>query len=382
MRFRALDGFRGLCALLVALYHVPICNHLLGVRFFLPHAQMLMDFFFVLSGFLIAGAYGERLKDGGDVRSFALSRFARLWPLHAAMLGVFVALEASKAVLAPHAGLIAPFSGARPAEGILTNLFLLQSLHLHDMLTWNAPSWTVSVEFWTYLLFAGLTVLLPRRQLMIGLVMATVGGLGVALIAHKLDASYDWGVFRCFYGFFTGVVTWQVFKAAPLRLQGRPVLAALIEVGALVGVFAYMSVLGGWPTGLIGPIIFAGFVWLFAAEQGIATRALSARPLLRLGELSYSIYLVHYPLIMTTAVGLRLFQHMTGVSFAAYGFTGLDQMSFIHGPSLWVMDGVMVGYLAVVVGVATLTWRFIEEPGRKLFRHRPASVQLAAAQPA
>jgi peptidoglycan/LPS O-acetylase OafA/YrhL len=73
---------------------------------------------------------------------------------------------------------------------------------------------------------------------------------------------------------------------------------------------------------------------------------------------------------------------MTGVSFADYGFTGLDQMSFIHGPSLWVMDGVMVGYLAVVVGVATLTWRFIEEPGRKLFRHRPASVQLAAAQPA
>ena len=99
MRFRALDGFRGLCALLVALYHLPIYNHLLGPQFFLPNAQMLMDFFFVLSGFLICSAYGERLKAWSDVLSFAQARFARLWPLHVAMLAVFVVIEVAKAAL-------------------------------------------------------------------------------------------------------------------------------------------------------------------------------------------------------------------------------------------------------------------------------------------
>jgi peptidoglycan/LPS O-acetylase OafA/YrhL len=383
MRFRALDGFRGLCALMVALYHFPVRNHLLGPHFFLPNAQMLMDFFFVLSGFLIAGAYGEKLQSAGDARRFAVSRFARLWPLHAAMLGVFVALELSKMLLAPKLGINLPFTGARPAWAILSHIFLLHSLHLHPMLTWNAPSWTVSVEFWTYLIFAALTVMAPRRPLLIGVGMGLVGALGVALIARRLDATYDWGLFRCFYGFFVGAITWRVFKARPARLSGSRALAGGVEIAALVGVFAYIALLGGPPMGLAGPLVFAGFIWLFAAEQGIGSRVLSFPAFVWLGEISYSIYLVHYPLIMITAVALRLMEHVTGVPISAFGFHGLDRMDFISGPSPWIMDGVMVGYLAIVIAAASQTYRFIEQPGRTLFRPRRANPAPAtAAQPA
>jgi peptidoglycan/LPS O-acetylase OafA/YrhL len=364
MRFRALDGFRGLCALIVALYHFPVENHVLGHRFFLPHAQMLLDFFFVMSGFLIAGAYGERLKTWGDVGAFAKSRFARLWPLHIAMLTVFVAIEATKALLLPHIGAEPPFSGAKAVPAIFTNVLLIHSLHLHPMLTWNAPSWTVSVEFFTYLTLAALVVTWPKRPLATALCMALVGALGVGLIARKLDANYDYGLFRCFYGFFCGALTWRVFKAAPLVLAERRALATALEAAALVGVFAYMAVLGGAPFGFAGPLAFSLFIWLYAAEQGAVAQFLGWGPLVKLGAISYSIYLVHYPIIVITALALRLWEHVTRISLTTFGYTGLDQMLFVSGPSKWLLDGVMLVYLAVVIAVATQTYKFIEVPGR------------------
>jgi peptidoglycan/LPS O-acetylase OafA/YrhL len=383
MRFRALDGFRGLCALLVALYHFPVRNHLLGPQFFLPNAQMLMDFFFVLSGFLIAGAYGEKLKTLRDVGGFARARFARLWPLHAAMLVVFVLIELSKAAFLPHAGIQPPFSGARPFAAIVTNLLMIHSLHLHPLLTWNAPSWTVSVEFYTYLLFAALVVTWPKRPILSALVMAGVGAAGVVLIARKLDATYDYGLFRCFFGFFCGVLTWRLWKAAPRLLEGRAKLATGLELFATVGVFVYIAILGGAPFGYAGPLIFSAFIWLYACEGGAVTRRMAWPPFVRLGEISYSIYLVHFPIIVMVTLSLRLFEHVSGVNFATLGFAGIDQMSFVYGPNKWVMDAIMLVYLAIVIAVATQTYRYIEEPGRRLFSpSRKVRPQASAAQDA
>ena len=384
MRFRALDGFRGLCALLVALYHFPVRNHLLGPQFFLPNAQMLMDFFFVLSGFLICCAYGDKLKTGRDAARFAQARFARLWPLHAAMLAVFVGIETAKAIFAPHLGLQPPFTGAKSVIGILTNLLLIHSLHVHPFLTWNAPSWTVSVEFFTYLLFAGLVVAWPRRPILIGAAMAAVGAFGVVLIARSLEANYDWGLFRCFYGFFCGVVTWRIWKAAPEVLKQRRMVATGLEVIATVGVFAYIAILGGPPFGYAGPLVFSAFIWIYACEAGAVTQAMRAPPLVRLGEISYSIYLTHFPIIVILTLSLRLFEHVSGVNFETLGFAGIDRMSFVYGPSKWVMDGVMIAYLGLVIAVATQTFKYIEEPGRKFFSpsrgtHRSVALALGGS---
>jgi len=377
MRFRALDGFRGLCALIVALYHFPVENHVLGHRFFLPNAQMLLDFFFVMSGFLIASAYGDRLKTWSDVAGFAKTRFARLWPLHVSMLMVLVTLETAKALFLPHIGVEPPFSGAKDPTAILTNVLLLHSLHFHPMLTWNAPSWTVSVEFFTYVIFASLMVSWPKRTLACALGMAVIGALGVALVARRLDANYDYGLLRCFYGFFCGALTWRMFKAAPLVLTARPVWATTLEVFAFLGVFAYIVVLGGVPFGFAGPLVFSLFIWLYAAEQGAVARILGWGPLVKLGAISYSIYLVYYPIIVITALALRFWEHVTGNNLTTFGYTGLDQMLFVSGPSKWLLDGVMLFYLAVVIAVASQTFKFVEGPGRDIINStlnlRPSS---------
>ena len=93
-RFRALDGWRGICALLIALHHFPargFVYHLPLVR----NSWLLVDFFFVLSGFVIAHAYSERLTHANQFKPFAIRRFFRLWPLHVCVLAAFIALTTS-----------------------------------------------------------------------------------------------------------------------------------------------------------------------------------------------------------------------------------------------------------------------------------------------
>ncbi len=327
---------------------------------------MLMDFFFVMSGFLISGAYADRLRNWRDIGRFTKSRFARLWPLHAAMLALFVAIEAAKAIALPGIGAQPPFTGSKSISSIFTNIAMIHSLGIHHTLTWNAPSWTVSVEFYTYLIFALSCVFLPNRPVTSASALAAVGAVGVIFIARKLDANYDYGLFRCFYGFFCGVLTRHVFAAAPPRRRGRRTFATSLELVAVLGAFTYIIAFGGGWLGYGGPLIFSGFIWLYAGETGGVAQLFAAPPLVRLGEISYSIYLVHFPIIVLTALSLRLLEHVTGFSFLAHGYKGLDQMVFIEGPK-WILDAVMAVYLLVVIAVANLTYAYIETPGRRIF---------------
>src|SRR4029077_20772932 len=154
MRFRALDSWRGICALLVAAHHLEAR----GFIYWQPlvrNAWLFVDFFFVLSGFVIAHAYGEKLSDGDDIKAFVLRRFGRLWPLHVTVLLTLVAIELSRLEIAhihPIAGEHPAFTADRSVYAIITNLALVQALGLHSFDTWNGPAWSIGVEFYTYLI--------------------------------------------------------------------------------------------------------------------------------------------------------------------------------------------------------------------------------------
>ena len=91
-RFLALDSLRGLLALFVVLFHLPVDSHVRDLPLVM-HGYLFVDYFFVLSGFVIAHSYGSRIEDGRQGRDFLIKRVARVWPLHAVMLGLFVLLE-------------------------------------------------------------------------------------------------------------------------------------------------------------------------------------------------------------------------------------------------------------------------------------------------
>src|SRR5258705_13801306 len=91
-RFVVLDSWRGIAACLVALFHLDAYSHLYDVPF-LRNSWLFVDFFFVLSGFVIAANYQQRLRDGFGVGRFLLLRLGRLYPLHLFMLAAAVAVK-------------------------------------------------------------------------------------------------------------------------------------------------------------------------------------------------------------------------------------------------------------------------------------------------
>src|SRR4051812_8399668 len=126
--FQALDSFRGLFALAVAIYHAHALHTFTELRFF-RNADYFVSFFFVLSGFVLCHSYGRRLGNWKQVGTFALTRTFRLYPLHLALLAFALTIECVK-VWGEHRGLSFgshSFSGPRSVNEIVPNLLLVQS---------------------------------------------------------------------------------------------------------------------------------------------------------------------------------------------------------------------------------------------------------------
>lgn len=362
IHFQALDAWRGICALLVAVMHLgayflylPTTGSAVVGRFYL-----FVDFFFVLSGFVIAHAYMARLSDGEAFLSFAIRRFGRLWPLHAAMFAAMVGLEVAKAVLADDAPAGPPDA---PLDGLL-NLLLLHALGTVPAPNLNGPSWSISVEFWTNIIFGAVVVLAGRRTLAVlcALFVACSLLLLVASSPPYLHVTTGLGLFRCIYGFAAGVFVHNLWTR-----RDAPPWTGRLELPVLAAIVAFFLVDQGPPGTMLAPPLFAVGVLVFAHERGPVSRLLKTGPMLRLGLWSYSIYLVHWPLFV-------LLSRAAGLADGAAG-TGLKRTHAVAGetvtlvtlasPAVQVVTAVAV--LGLLVMLSALTYRFIEAPGRDFF---------------
>jgi len=387
-RFLALDSWRGICALLVALFHFRANNHLDGLGL-IRNAYLFVDFFFVLSGFVISHAYMQRLSSGAEIGEFVKRRFWRLWPLHVTILMLFVLSEFAKFIVVHDLNietLNAPFTGPHSVASIFTNFFMIHSLGVHDRLTWNIPSWSISTEFYTYLVFAGVCFLAARTKARLSaLAVASAAivlfgaAIGVLFRDGGPDAAAQVGFFRCLYGFFLGHLTYRWFQASrlPSWSQSGLELAAV----AVVIVYAMVTEKGFWP--VFAPVVFAVVIWIFAHDSGIVSRALKVPLAQKLGAWSYSIYMAH-ALVVLTAVGsvailgrFTKYDYLTKIS----GFEGPSNNRIDFG-NAFLGDAATVVYLGAVVILAALTYRFIELPGQRLakWRGRSRSLRFEAPQ--
>jgi peptidoglycan/LPS O-acetylase OafA/YrhL len=369
-RFEVLDGWRGVCASLVALHHLAIPSHLQSVPF-VRSSWLFVDFFFVLSGFVITHAYANRLATRSDIREFVIRRFGRLWPLHAFILACFVAIEFGKPLLAYFTGVTADhaeFSGKTSIASIFTNLWLIHGLGIHDALTWNTPSWSISTEFYTYLVFAAVCWLAVRKSASLFAAIAIIAASVIVLICFSkngMDTTADFGFFRCLYGFFVGHLTYRIWKLG----LGENLAArrTMIEAASLVLVIIFVSAVGHSEMTLAAPLVFAAVIWTFAHEGGAISRMMKTPAAIVLGRLSYSIYMVHW---LVLAV---FFNHMdtvvtklARVPLVSAAFPSADQLqAILRNP--WAMDCVIPFYLAAVIAVASLTYKFVERPGMRFF---------------
>jgi peptidoglycan/LPS O-acetylase OafA/YrhL len=363
-RFEALDSWRGVCALLVALFHLPLAGPI-GENAFVRGSFLFVDFFFVLSGFVIAHSCTEKVGTGQGLAKFMVTRCGRLFPLHAFMLAIFVGFELFRLALPSLAGGQPPFSGTASLAMLPANLALLHGLGIHGHLSWNGPSWSISTELFAYIFFSLAVLLLGRKSLALFSLTVIAGPLFLLRYSpHFMDATYDFGLVRCLYGFSAGVLT-QALLAGKIDSgpKSREALWTwtIAEFAVIGAVILFVSAAALHAGGLLAPLLFAFAVALFAHEGGYVSRLMKTRPLLLLGAVSYSIYLTHI-LVQARMINVA---KILDVRFAARILTDTkDGVAYSQSAALPAV--ILMAVLTVLA--SCVTCRLIETPGRDFFK--------------
>jgi len=344
---------------------------------FIRGSWLFVDFFFVLSGFVIAKVYLDRIDGRTSFVVFVVRRFGRLWPLHAFVLLLFVITESVKAFGAA-TGLpthVPAFGDAYPIAALGPNLLLIHSLGLYDTFTWNVPSWTISVEFYTYLVFASLCVA-SRRQI----VAATAIGAGISVAAlllwspGYLKTSLDFGIFRCLYGFLVGVLVLLAFHAFSRRSRNLPSATGL-EVATLALSVGFVVTAGSStaPT-MLAPIVFAATIFVFAFEEGPLSRLLSARAFTWLGDRSYTIYMTHAFVIYLINRALVLGGEVTSTDLVRRMEFAETLSNTAYTGNRLAADLLIVPYVVAMLAVAHIVFVTVEQPGRAFFNRLATAI--------
>jgi peptidoglycan/LPS O-acetylase OafA/YrhL len=371
--FPVLESLRGIAALIVVLYHVTWRTHFSHWGL-VRNGYLMVDFFFVLSGFVIFHAYGDRIAKVSDLWRFLVSRFFRLYPLHLATLLCFLLIEIAKwTVVRFQVAQIAsaPFS-TNNAGSFFANLLMLQGFGFSGEPAWNVPSWSISVEFWIYILFAWLVLAAHRFDgrfaqgaLQAGATMLLlVGLLTTYQIVHGLTAVGHFAFFRGLLGFFSGV--WMRWLYAVLRVRRfdpKLLSFALSAAGLIALAFLFMKQSG--PSDLLCIPLFSAIVLIAALGGNNAPRLLRNPHLLAIGTISYSIYMVHAALAWCFEFALQYVARLPREQF------------YSTGP--WVGDLLALVFVALVIATAHITFRYIEMPGRKLAKMGPKRPVAKAA---
>ncbi len=366
-RFEALDSWRGLAAIFIVLFHAQVASHFRDAAL-VRAGEMFVDFFFVLSGFVIAHAYSDRLSNAAEFGRFMILRVGRVLPLHLVMLSLFVAMEAAKALVP---GLGAPgdqaFTGTNDFSAILTNMFLVQ-VGTHDQLTWNTPAWSIAAEMAAYVAFGVATLFAGRFLWVVAAASAAVSGVILFAVApHGMESTYDWGIVRAIYGLSVGILAYRLSTSAAggALVAQRGFSATAIEVATVALVLVYTAYAYGTGAAYAAPLVYAAVVLVFAAERGGISSLLRQRAFLAIGAVSFSIYMVHMFLEMRVVNVARLADKVVGTHTVVpmgHGGEGIDLGDLFAG------DLLIAALIAVTLAASFVTYRFVEQPGRAWFR--------------
>ncbi len=309
--FIALDGLRGVAALVVIVMHRGRWWYPEGG--FLGHGYLAVDFFFLLSGFVIAFAYDGRLASGLSARRFMSLRLIRLYPL--ILLGMLLgALWPAIQLMMQSRGAPAP---TEFAVNLTRGLLLIpddQALGRGDSIfPLNGPTWSLFFE-----LVANLAYALAGRRMttrVLAVIVALSGAVLAWLAFHGgIDvggrpATILAGIPRTAFGFFGGALLYRVLTSAGARGWRLPALKApfvttavlLVAILATPSRFAWNPWFNLFAIGVAFPLLVA-----LAASPGPAKGHGAALCKLA-GDLSYPVYVLHYPIyVLIGGLGLGM----------------------------------------------------------------------------
>lgn len=357
MHYRIFETWRLVAAIAIMMWHflryAPAGHE--ETSLFLYRMMPLMEMFFMISGFLIMERYGDTLlKERGSFRHYLLRRLARFYPLYLATLGFFCLVA-----LAVDMGYVRSGDPARYDWAALpANLFLVQAWGLTDSLTFNYVAWSMSAEWFCYLLLP-VIILAYRKGGKLGLLalaLALIVALEIAVtrgiipFRSWLEAN-TWGAYRAFADFALGALVAIAVRDSRLRLTSHLPAWALF-VAALVAMVTQQD-----SYVIVGVLALA----MFCAAIAERNRPENSSYLVFLhpvGRTSLGIYLIH-PVV--EAIAFAVVWRMLVEPRLETGF-------YVY----WVLPAV------AVILVAILSERYFERPSAKLINGLSGASPAAA----
>lgn len=363
MQYPSLESLRGLAALMVALIHSSFV--VAAYPPLVEQASIFVDFFFILSGFVMALAYAEKIDQGLSFRTFTLLRFGRLYPLHLFMLLMWLPYILLKGYAHFEMGLGGDPFDKNSLSNFFANLLLINGMGTTQTLSWNYPAWSISVEFFTYLVFFAFIGITPkdRKPLLYLLVSLFSYGLLYVQTGTSLLSADQFGFPRCVGGFFLGAFVFTQTQGQRLTL--KPMASHSLE--SLVVLVTLILVWQSHDAKVIQLATFASFalmIYVFTVQaEGLFSALLTTAPLLFIGTLSYSIYMTH---ALVFIVIDNLAEYVLRMPTSEIYRAGMGWLQVFKTPYASVINLVA---LAVVIGLSYGTYTFIEKPWRARFRH-------------
>lgn len=337
-----LDALRALGAVLIVVFHfnrfINIDGRWQAVDDTVKSFSLLVDLFFVISGYVISAVYTGRIRTVSDFRWFLQKRVARLMPLHWLTLGVFIIIAI--------AGLLGLVNDRDPSRYdpacVVPNLLNLQAFGICRAQTFNFVSWSISAEWAMYLLLPLLLWLAMRGTVWLALVTAAILAILFAVPLFLPDAqpfhmwTADFGIARAAPGFLVGMIAYKLrglLGSLPGARWWFFVCCGAFIVGAALQLDRGLLLFVCYAVGLLG----------VAADNAPVKPGPVVRWLAPWGQLSYSIYMLH-PLALKIAlnwVGLGML-HLGGDAMRLWCLT-------------WGLALIPVSYLSLV---------YFEKPAR------------------
>jgi peptidoglycan/LPS O-acetylase OafA/YrhL len=305
-KIAALAGARAFPPLMVVMFHFSEGHHYSGFQpldLLATRGYLWVEFFFVLSGFILTYAYWPRVKDlftRAGYLAFLRARLIRLYPLHLFMLLLILLIVIGLRALAAHSGYPSIFDLKYhqdvSAKGFWLSVFLAHAWNSMGSLTWNGVSWFVSVEFALCLLFPALLWLAEGRLWRgFALIAAGLAGLLALLFTskHGLDITFHNGVLRGLSDFSVGMGLAVLFRRVKARDRLPDWMHSLLQL-LLLSLLAYAVMNTGWShtrMDIFTVLPLMTLVFALAFDRGIVARALQTRLPQVMGEWSYAVYL-------------------------------------------------------------------------------------------
>ncbi len=347
-RLPGLDGLRGIAAVAVVFFHfnfafVPSAK----LSQFLPisRAYLSVDFFFMLSGFVIAHVYGRRLASGRmpEWWPFLRARLARIYPLFALTSVTLVAIVFATNIQSKYVNF--------GFGSLLLQPFLMQ--YWHHGLNWNYPSWSIGTEMAAYVafIFAAPTLVRGRHPWLVGIILVLVLITLCALKNGALDSGSRLPALgRTFAGFGIGVLLYRLNSRGFTGLGRSAFIIGICSFFA--GIFFRFDV--------FYVVSMACVVLLGVRGSGIVRSVLDTMALKKLGDWSYGIYLWHAPVHFGIAAAI-------GAADYNVSQLGISQARYLA-----------FGTAIIVIIIAAVFYEIYEVPARKLIQGtRGARSQVA-----